>query len=154
VVMPGPQPYAPGTHVTVLQALAAASGLRTDLTPRYATLSRQMNGRDVHVKLDLDRIQKSKDPNITLAAGDVLWVPFTLETRIEDWLNRNFFFRVGASVNANYGLNYSMPGVDYLNRASQMESNYGRGGGSTLQDTFDPFGFILQNQTLQSLQGR
>ena len=38
-----------------------------------------MNGHDVHVKLDLDRIQRSEDPDITLAAGDVLWVPFTLQ---------------------------------------------------------------------------
>lgn len=154
VQRPGPQPYAPETRVTLLQALAGASGLRTDVSPRWGTLSTQVNGQDVHVKLDLERIQRGQDPNITLAAGDIVWVPFTLSTRIEDWINRNVFFRIGASVNANYGLDYSMPGVDYLNSASARQALRGTSNGSTLQDTFDPFGFILQNQTLNNLTGK
>lgn len=148
VNQPGPQPYLAGTRVTVLQALAAASGLRTDLTPREATLIRRMNGKDVHVKLDLDKMTTAKDPNITLAAGDVLWVPYTVETRIQEWINKNVFLRTGAS--ATYNLNYSMNGVDYLNSAAERAAeNYSPG---NLQDSFDPFGFLLRNQSLQNLQ--
>ena len=151
---PGPQPYPAGTDVTVLQAIAAASGLRTDLTPREATLLRRINGQDYHVKLNLDRITTAKDPNITLAAGDVLWVPFTAETRVQDWINKNIFVRIGA--NATYGANYNMTGEDYLNNAArqraQLYSN--RGSGGSLQDTIDPFGFLQRTQTLNALQGR
>jgi len=153
VNVPGPQPYPPGSRVTLLQALAAANGVRSDLLSVHeATLIRRVNGKDVHVKLDLNRLQSSKDPNIMLAAGDVLWVPHTVETRVEEWINKNIFFRAGASATANYGLDYSMPGVDYLNNAAMRQAFQGRT--STLQDTFDPFGFILRNQSLQSLQGR
>lgn len=152
VLTPGPQVYPPGTTVTVLQAIAAAAGVRPDLWPHEATLIRRMDGRDVHVKLNVDRIQKAKDPNFTLAAGDVLWVPHTIETRIREWINNNVFFRMGATVNANYSLDYSMPGVDYLNRAARDAAVFGRG--QTLQDQFDPFGFLLQNRSLQNLQGR
>ncbi|NLU22719.1 MAG: hypothetical protein GXW89_18725 [Phycisphaerae bacterium] len=152
VTVQGPQTYPPGTRVSVLQAVAAASGVRPDLWPHEATLIRCVNGRDVHVKLNLNRIQKAKDPNFMLAAGDVLWVPHTVETRIREWINNNMFFRMGATVNANYSLDYSMPGVDYLNRAAR-DAAFG-GVNRTLQDQFDPFGFLLQNRSLQNLQGR
>jgi protein involved in polysaccharide export with SLBB domain len=150
----GPQTYPPGTHVTVLQALAAASGLRTDLFPHEATLIRRVSGQDVHVKLNLDHITKGRDPNLVLAAGDVLWVPFTVDTRIEDWLNKNFFLRFGASATANYGLDYQMPGVDYLNNAAKNAAFGGYNNASTIQQTYDPFGFLLRNQALQTLQSR
>jgi protein involved in polysaccharide export with SLBB domain len=150
VMTPGPQTYLPGTHVSVLQVLAAANGTRQDLISVHkATLIRRLNGHDVHVKLDLNRIQAAKDPNIKLAAGDILWVPSTISSRIEDWMNRNLFLRAGAT--ATYGLSYDMPGVDYLNRAAaQQFSNFNNGG---LQDQFDPFGFLLRNQALSNLQG-
>jgi len=104
VLASSPQSYAPGTEITLLQAVAAAGGLRTDVTPREATLIRRMDGKDVHVKLNLDRIATGKDDNITLAAGDILWVPHTFGTRVEEFINRNL--RIGASANANYGASY------------------------------------------------
>lgn len=145
---PGPQTYTPGTSRTLLQAIAAASGLRTDVTPREATLIRRLNGQDYHVKLDLDRITTAKDPNIMLAAGDVLWVPDTVETRIQDFINRNLILRFGAS--ANYNLDYNMSGEDYLNSASRRRARLNNGT-SGLQNQIDPFGFLQRNQTLQSL---
>jgi protein involved in polysaccharide export with SLBB domain len=149
VLAPHPQPYPPGTEITVLQAIAAASGLRTDVTPREATLIRRMpNGEDVHVKLNLDRLSVGKDPNIMLVAGDVLWVPDTLETRVQDWVNRNIFVRVGAT--ATYGANYNMSGLDFFNNAARRSQFRGTGG--NLEDSFDPFGFLLRNQALQNLQ--
>ena len=102
---PSPQAYPPGTQVSVLQALAAAGGLRTDVIPREATLIRRMpNGKEVHVKLDLNRLGTGKDPNIQLAAGDILWVPHTIETRVEEWISKNIYFRAGANVGVTYNL--------------------------------------------------
>lgn len=146
---PRPQSYPPGTTINVLQAIAASGGLRTDVTPTEMTLIRRMpDGEDVQVKLDIDRVQKGLDPNLTLAAGDVLWVPDTVLTRVQDWINRNVFVRAGAT--ATYNLNYSMPGTDFLNTAAR-QSQIG-GGGGNLQDSFDPFGFLLRNQALQNIQ--
>src|SRR5690606_32430633 len=62
-----PQEVAPRAKVTVLQVLAAAGGLRTDITPKEGTLIRRLpNGEDVHVKLDLWKIQRGEAENIEL----------------------------------------------------------------------------------------
>ncbi len=111
VNVPAPQTYPPGTHVTVLQALTAAGGLREDLLPAEATLIRRVNGKDVHVKLDLDRLSKGKEENLALAPGDILWVPHTAGTRIHDFINRTVYLRVGAT--AGYSARYSDLGTRY-----------------------------------------
>jgi len=145
VLRAGPQPYLPGTEVTVLQALAAAGGLRTDIFPTEGTLVRRRpDGTDDFVKLDLDRLALGQDLNIALAPGDILWVPDTWQTRVQDFVNRNFFLRAGISVN------YNVTGIEYLNRHSQ-QSRGNSGGG--LQDAFDPLGFLAQNAALQGIQG-
>ena len=137
-----PQMYPQGVDMTVLQAIAAAGGLRTDVTPREATLIRRMpDGEDVHVKLELDRMTTGKDPNLVLAAGDILWVPDTVETRVQDWINRNIFVRAGVSVN------YNVTGIEFLNRHAQQAGRYG----GALEDQYDPFGFLGQNASLQTL---
>jgi protein involved in polysaccharide export with SLBB domain len=103
-----PQTYAPGVRITVLQAITAAGGLRTDVLPTEATLIRRLpNGKDIRVKLDLDRLACGKDPNIALAAGDILWVPFTLSTRIEDWCNKNLHITGNAGGNVLYNGTYT-----------------------------------------------
>ena len=94
---PMPQTYPLGTEVTILQALAAAAGLRTDIIPMEATLIRRVNGKDVHVKLDLNRLTKGKDENIVLAAGDILWVPHTAGTRVHEFLNNTLYVQAGVS---------------------------------------------------------
>ena len=140
-----PQTYPPGAHMTVLQALAAAGGLRTDISPKEGTLTRRMNdGTDVHVKLNLDEIACGEETNLVLAAGDILWVPYTFGTRVQDFINRNVFLRAGVSVN------YNVTGIEYLNRQDQQSANLG---GGNLEDSFDPFGFITRNQALQNLGG-
>lgn len=142
----GPQHYPTGTSVTVLQVLAAAGGLRTELGPKEGTLVRRLpDGSDVHVKLNLDRLARGQDPNITLAAGDIIWVPDTIGTRVAEFLNNNLFFRAGVSVN------YSVTGVEFLNRRSAQSA---RLSGSSLQDSFDPLGFLGQNAALQNLTAR
>ena len=146
---PQAQMYSPGVEMTILQAIAAAGGLRTEITPREGTLIRRMpDGTDAHVKLDLDRIATGKDTNLLLAAGDVLWVPHTAETRIQDFINRNFFFRAGISANVSY----NVTGVEFLNRRSMQTGRYGGYGTSGgLQDAFDPYGFLTRGTGIQTL---
>jgi len=48
-------------------------------------------------------------------------------------------------------VNYSVTGLEYMNR--QLTQSGGGAGGS-LQDAFDPFGFLTQNSSLQSLVSR
>ncbi len=143
VARAAPQSYPPGAGINILQALAAAGGLRTDLTPRDGTLIRRMSdGTDAHVKLDMDRLAMGSDPNIDLLPGDILWVPHTVETRIQEFLNRNIFMRAGVSVN------YSVTGIEFMNRSSLQSGRYG---GGDLQDAYDPFGFLGQNTALQGI---
>lgn len=149
---PAPQSYPPGTQINILQAIAAAGGLRTDISPKEGTLIRRMpNGADVRVKLNLDRLERGADDNIMLAAGDILWVPHTWETRVQDFINRNFFLRAGVSANVSY----NVTGIEYLNRQPQQAARTAGGGGvGGLEDRFDPFGFLNRNAALQGLQGR
>lgn len=141
-----PQVYPPGSKITVLQALAAAGGLRTDVTPKEGTLVRRLSdGHDVHVKLDLPALARGEQANLTLAAGDILWVPATLETQVQDFINRNIFLRAGVSVN------YNVSGVEYMNRHSQQN---GTAAANSLYDSYDPLGFLNQNSLLQNINNR
>lgn len=142
---PRPQIYPAGTRITVLQAIAASGGLRTDVTPKEATLIRRMpDGQDVHVKLDLDRLANGKDQNITLAAGDIFWVPWTAETRVQDWINKNIYIRAGISA----AVTYNASAIEFINRRDLQSGNLG---GGTLEDAFDPFGFLTRGGLLQTL---
>ncbi len=141
---PAPQAYPPGVEMSVLQVLAAAGGLREDVYPQEGTLiRRQPDGSDVRVRLSFPRIKRGQDPNITLAAGDVLWVPETVGTKVLDFLNRNLFIRGGVTIT------YSASGTEFLNSNSEgVAFNRGSNG---LQDSFDPFGFLNQNAALNAL---
>lgn len=142
----GPQMYPSGSEITILQALAAAGGTRDNVTPPEGTLIRRMpDGSDIHVKLDLKRLRHGTDPNIALAGGDIFWVPDTVGTRIEEFINRNIFLRAGVSVT------YNVSGVEYMNRNSQQN---GSGGGGDLQNQYDPLGFLQRNTSLQNLINR
>ncbi len=143
-----PQIYPPGTQITVLQALAASGGLRTDLTPREATLIRRMaGGQDVQVKLNLDRITTGQDPNLTLVAGDILWVPYSAETRVQEWINQNIYIRGGAS------FSYSQDGNWNYLHGKNWNNSQGFNG-NNMQNSFDPFGFLNQNNALNNLVNR
>jgi len=143
---PAAQAYPQGSRISVLQAVAAAGGLRTDVTPTEGTLVRHLpDGSDQMVKLDLKRIARGEEPNIQLAAGDILWVPETLGTKVEDFINRNIFLRAGVTAT------YSVTGVEFMNR-HRLQG--GRSGGGGLQDSFDPLGFLGQNAALQTIQGQ
>ena len=109
-----------GVKITILQAIAAANGLRTDLIPTEATLIRRINGKDVHVKLNLDRLAKGKDQNIALAAGDILWVPHTVGTRIHEFINKT----VSVSAGASYTAGYNHRGAKYYHDLKQQDTGY------------------------------
>ena len=143
VNVPGPQLYAAGTEMNLLQTLAAAGGVREDVFPRDATLIRRMpDGSDAQVKIDLDRLRKGVEPNIVLAAGDILWVPETVGTRIMDFVNRNIFFRAGFT--ASYNVTGNATGVEFLNRRAAQSANLTNAtGGTTLQNRVDPLGFLV-----------
>lgn len=143
---PQTQIYPPGATINTLQAIAAAGGLRTDVSPKAATLIRRMpDGEDVHVKLDLNRLAMGEDPNLMLAAGDILWVPETFETRVQDWINKNIFIRAGL----NASVSYNVQGIEFLNRHG---SQSGGGNSGNLQDSFDPFGFLNRNAGINLIQ--
>lgn len=146
VSVSGPQSFPAGVRPTYLQVMAAAGGVRTDLFPRWGTLIRRMpDGRDLQVKLSLERLAAGKDDNFRLAGGDILWVPHTFSTRAQEWFNRNVFLRFGGSANVTYNVS----GVEYLNRRDQQSGR----GSSRLEDAFDPYGFLQRNAILQTLPG-
>ncbi len=98
VAAPAPQTYPPGAKIRFLQALAAAGGPRMDLQPDEGRLIRRLpDGRDIHVKLDLTRLAMGYDENFTLAAGDIIWVPHTFDTRLREFVQKTLFLRAGVS---------------------------------------------------------
>jgi len=100
---PGPISMPRGATMSVMQTIGAAGGPPLAFEPREATLMRRKTvGEVVRVKLDLDRIKQGKDPDITLAAGDVLVVPHNAATRIEEYINKTFQPRIGVGVDATY----------------------------------------------------
>lgn len=139
------QTYPPGAPISVLQAIAAAGGLRNEVGPTEGTLVRHLpDGSDAHVKLNFPCLQRGECPNIALAAGDILWVPDTFGTKVAEFINRNIFLRAGVSVN------YNVSGIEFLNRNSQQSG----GGGGSLQDAYDPLGFLTRNSLLQNINSR
>ncbi len=143
---PGPKLISPGTKINLLQLLAASGGIITAVEPKEATLIRRMpNGDDVRVKIDLDRLWKDATyPNITLAAGDIFEVPETVGTKALAWAHQNLFFRAGISVTGGVNASYNASAIDWLNRRDLQKgafSNF-RGGGATLEDRFNPLGFL------------
>ena len=73
-------------------------------------------------------------------------MPETLETKVQDFINRNIFMRAGVSVT------YNVSGVEFLNRRELQGE--GVGGSNSLESSFDPLGFLNQNQALQDLTSR
>lgn len=156
VTAPGPKSFPPGTEINLLQVLATSGGIQEDLFPQEATLVRRMSdGSDVQVKLDIQRLRDGRDPNIQLAAGDILWVPETFGTRAVRFCNQNFFFRAGISTAYDpvQFERYRQTRNDArLSRKVQKRSNilrpFGGGGGSGAVNPLsigDPLGFLQTN---------
>ena len=99
------------------------------------------NGKDAHVKLDLTRIASGRDPNLVLEPGDILWVPHTFDTRIQEFIAQNIFLRGGITAT------YTVTGLEFMNRSNLQSFR----GGSSLEDSFDPFGFLTRGSALSTL---
>lgn len=99
---PGPVLMPQGTRMSVLQALASVGGTLHAFAPKEATLMRrQPDGELIRVRLDLHRLALGEDPDPALAAGDMVHVPHTSNTRFEEFLARTLYFRVGVDATYN-----------------------------------------------------
>lgn len=100
---PGPIPVSRTTRLSVLQAIGAAGGTRHEFEPREATLlRRRTDGSLARVKINLDHLKDGTDPDLLLAAGDVLILPHNTATRIEEYINKTFQPRIGVGIDTMY----------------------------------------------------
>jgi polysaccharide export outer membrane protein len=100
-----------GSTLSLVRAVAASGGLIDFVGPTEATLWRVLrDGKQVRVKLPLGEIMSGEQEDIALAAGDVLEIPHTDETRFRQWVLENI--RIGPfGVTAVYD-----PVQDYYSR--------------------------------------
>ncbi|MBN1491138.1 MAG: polysaccharide biosynthesis/export family protein [Phycisphaerae bacterium] len=114
---PGPIYVARNTRLTVLQAIGAAGGTMLAFEPREATLMRhESDGQLTSVRIDLDRVKAGTDPDIALAAGDILILPHNAATRIEEYIARALQIRLGAGIETTY----NPWTLYYLRKTSEM----------------------------------
>lgn len=126
----GAQSYQPGRRVTFAQAMATARGIRQDVFIREATLARRLpDGRDIRVKLDLQRLLSGEDPDFPLQSNDIIYVNHTWDTWIQEWVNQHLSLR-GSGVAT---VTYTATGSDQLNH---------RGEPASVSPGLDPFGFL------------
>jgi hypothetical protein len=121
---PGPVFVPPSSSLSVLQAVAAAGGLREYVQFHEATLVRTLpSGEDVHVKLNLGDMLAGRTPDLKLHGGDILYVPGNLDTFAQEWVLRNLIpgpFNVSlhydplAQYNANRALEERYYGNDVI----------------------------------------
>jgi len=138
VNLPGPMPLPRGSTISVMQAIGAAGGTLLEFCPTEATLMRRRpTGELVRVKLELDRIKSGMDPDITLAAGDILVVPHNANTRMEEFLAKAFIFRFGLDATFNPWTHY------YLKKDREVQREISGGGGF-----YDTFGRQLSTMDL------
>lgn len=117
---PGPIPVGRAAMLSVMQAVGAAGGTRHEFEPREATLMRRRaDGSLARVKVDLDRIKQGIDPDLALAAGDVLVLPHNTSTRIEEYIARYLQPRIGWGIDTTYNpwtLYYLQRNADYTDQ--------------------------------------
>lgn len=98
---PGSVPLPRGATISALQSVAAAGGTLLAFEPVEATLMRRRpTGELVRVKLNLQKMLKGQEPDLALAAGDILIVPHTIATRLEEYAARNLTLRAGVNYDA------------------------------------------------------
>lgn len=86
----GPIAVPRDSTLSLQKAIAAAGGIRDYLTVRDATLVRTLaDGRRVRVELPIEKILTGQMDDIELAAGDVLQIPHTFDTLVQEWFVRN-----------------------------------------------------------------
>jgi protein involved in polysaccharide export with SLBB domain len=99
---PGPILMPQGTQMSVMQAIASAGGTLHAFAPKEVTLMRrQPDGDLIRVRLDLHRLTLGEDPDLALAAGDMVHIPHTAGTRFEEFLAKTLYFRAGVDATYN-----------------------------------------------------
>lgn len=111
-------------EMTLMRALAAAGGTRELIDVKDATLVRRLDdGSQVRVQVPLDDIFDGKAPDIAVAAGDILQLPHTANTRFQDWLNTNVLRQF------TIGLRYDPLQQYNTSRIIDQQDRLGSGGG-------------------------
>lgn len=124
----------------VMELIALNSGVTKELAIEEATLIRQMrNGKMAWVQLNIPRLARGEDPNFELKSGDIIWTNWTLALLAQDWLNKNVVFRLAGSAS----FSYQAQSEDTLNGIHTSNDQATQGTGTTLEDQFDPFGFLF-----------
>lgn len=93
----GPYPL-PETGLTLRQAVAAAGGPPTAFDADKVVLTRRLHdGRDACVVFKWKKVVDGEQPNVTLRPGDVIEIPHTPETRVEEFVRNALVLRAGVS---------------------------------------------------------
>ncbi len=73
VKSPGTFPYQ--QKMTVLQAVTLAGGFTPIASKNKTTITRLIEGKEIIIRAQVDKISKGEKPNIFLQAGDIIHVP-------------------------------------------------------------------------------
>lgn len=129
VMRPGPILIPPKSRISLLRALAAAGGLPEYIDVKEATLVRRLDdGTDAHVKLPLKDILAGTAPDVDLRPGDVLNLPFTADTFVQQWAKNNLLLGP-----FNLSLHYDPLAQYNANRALDQNNNNGGVAGAVRQ---------------------
>lgn len=70
------------SKLTVLQAIALASGAAKTASERRVRLVRNVDGQTLSINLPLRDMERGREPDLPLRANDILYVPFSLAKNI------------------------------------------------------------------------
>jgi polysaccharide export outer membrane protein len=78
VVHPGGYIMQNDSQLTVLQAVALAAGTSKTASEKRVLLVRSVDGQSQSVELPLRDMERGRDPDVSLKANDIVYVPFSL----------------------------------------------------------------------------
>jgi polysaccharide biosynthesis/export protein len=78
VAHPGGYVMQNDSKLTVLQAIALASGTSKTASERKARLVRTIDGRPLSIDLPLRDMERGHEPDVSLQADDIIYVPFSV----------------------------------------------------------------------------
>jgi polysaccharide export outer membrane protein len=82
VARPGGYVMQDDAKLTVLEAMAMASGVNRTAKEDATRLIRKVNGKYQEQQVSLQEIEKGKKPDMQLEADDVLYVPFSMAKNV------------------------------------------------------------------------
>jgi polysaccharide export outer membrane protein len=78
VAHPGGYVMQNDSKLSVLQAIALASGTSKTASERKARLVRTIDGRPLSINLPLRDMERGREPDVSLQANDIVYVPFSV----------------------------------------------------------------------------